>query len=191
MGIWPDECSLRFIQRKDPTFKYPRLINPLPSFPDSVVDPSVAADKNLHQARENLPLLRHQPLFRTALRVRDNMKPIAKTSDTCLFKRWLCILADNWEGSEAGRWIKQLRPAQSEECLRTILGGKARSTFDKRARRAASMVAYARSRRCQLFPLSDVVVIPYLTSLKFEGKRSAILDSVETVQFLRHVLDRC
>ena len=81
-----------------PTFKYPRLINPLPSFPDSVVDPSMAADKNL-------PLLRHQPLFRTALQVRDNI-------DTCLFKRWLCILADNWDGSEAGRWIKQLRPPE-------------------------------------------------------------------------------
>ena len=43
-------------------------------------------------------------------------------------------------------------------------------------------------RRCQLFPLSDVVVIPYLTSLKSEGKRSAILDTVETVHFLHHVL---
>ena len=150
--------------------------NRLPSFPDSVVDLSVAADKNLHQARENLPLLHHQPLFRTALRLRHNMKPIAKTSDTCLFKRWLCILAlaDNWEGSEAGRWIKQLRPPQSEECLRTILGGKARSTLDKRARRAASMVACARSRRCQVFPLSDVVVIPYLSSFGHRRDRPVL-----------------
>ena len=126
----------------------------------------LAADKSLHQARENLPLLDHQPA--------TNLKPIAKTSDTCLFKKWLCILADNW--------IKQLRPPQSQECLRTILGGKARATLDKRARRAASMVAYARSRRCQLFPLSDVVVIPYLTNLKSEEKRSAILDTADMMQ---------
>ena len=50
------------------------------------------------------------------------------------------------------------------------------------------MAAYARSRRCQLFPLCDVVVIPYLTNLKSEGKRSAIY-TIHTVRFLRHVLE--
>ncbi|CAE7893172.1 unnamed protein product, partial [Symbiodinium necroappetens] len=72
--------------------------------------------------------------------------------------------------------------------MRTILGGKSRSTLDKRASRTSHMLVFATRRKCYLFPLSEEVVIPYLTELDKAGKRSAVLDTSQTMNFLIHVL---
>ena len=60
--------------------------------------------------------------------------------------------------------------------------------MDKRAHRTSHMLAFASRRKCLLFPLTEEVVIPYLTELDKAGKRSAVLDATQTMNFLTHVL---
>ena len=162
-----------------------------PIAPPAVLDSSADAATSvgdLPPSSRGLPLLQHQPIYMSAIKLSSDLKPPRRTSDVCIFKRWVCLLAHNWQGSESGKWLCQAGASETEAGVRTILGGKSRATLDKRAHSTAHMLASANRRHCYLFPLTEEVVIPYLTELDKAGKRSAVLDATQTMNSLIHVL---
>ena len=174
--------------RRVPEFvKHPYPPIAPPAVLDSSADAATSAG-DLPPSSRGLPLLQHQPIYMSAIKLSSDLKPPRRTSDVCIFKRWVCLLAHNWQGSESGKWLCQAGASETEAGVRTILGGKSRATLDKRAHRTAHMLAFANRRHCYLFPLTEEVVIPYLTELDKAGKRSAVLDATQTMNFLIHVL---
>ena len=174
--------------RRVPEFvKHPYSPIAPPAVLDSGADAATSV-RGLAPSGRDLPLLQHQPIYMSAIKLSNELKPSRRTSDVCIFKRWVCLLAHNWQGSESGKWLCQAGASETESGMRTILGGKSRATLDKRARRTSHMLAFASRRKCFLFPLTEEVVIPYLTELDKAGKRSAVLDATQTMNFLIHVL---
>ena len=174
--------------RRVPEFvKHPYPPIAPPAVLDSGADAATSV-RGLAPSGRDLPLLQHQPIYMSAIKLSSELKPSRRTSDVCIFKRWVCLLAHNWQGSESGKWLCQAGASETESGMRTILGGKSRATLDKRARRTSHMLAFASRRKCFLFPLTEEVVIPYLTELDKAGKRSAVLDATQTMNFLIHVL---
>ena len=185
---WEVGVSREIFGKVRRTSEFPKHPYP-PVSPPPLLDPSSEiVSPGGSQASKTLPLLQHKPVYASALRLCSELRPPSRTSDVCIFKRWLCLLAHNWKGSESGKWLCQLSESETEAGMRTILGGKSRSTLDKRASRTSHMLVFATRRKCYLFPLSEEVVIPYLTELDKAGKRSAVLDTSQTMNFLIHVL---
>ena len=128
------------------------------------------------------------PVFETALckpRLQNGVKQ-GKDREGAI-RRWLCILAHSLEASETGKLL-QASSGDGADVLSQVLAGKATSTLIKRARTCGNLVKFACDRGGKFFPVRLDMFKTYLDELISAGRQSAARDTLEAVNFAKHVL---
>ena len=128
------------------------------------------------------------PVFETALckpRLQNGVKQ-GKDREGAI-RRWLCILAHSLEASETGKLL-QASSGDGADVLSQVLAGKATSTLIKRARTCGNLVKFACDRGGKFFPVRLDMFKTYLDELISAGRQSAVRDTLEAVNFAKHVL---
>ena len=128
------------------------------------------------------------PVFETALckpRLQNGVKQ-GKDREGAI-RRWLCVLAHSLEASETGKLL-QASSGDGADVLSQVLAGKATSTLIKRARTCGNLVKFACDRGGKFFPVRLDMFKTYLDELISAGRQSAVRDTLEAVNFAKHVL---
>ena len=128
------------------------------------------------------------PVFETALckpRLQNGVKQ-GKDREGAI-RRWLCVLAHSLEASETGELL-QASSGDGADVLSQVLAGKATSTLIKRARTCGNLVKFACDRGRKFFPVRLDMFKMYLDELISAGRQSAARETLEAVNFAKHVL---
>ena len=129
-----------------------------------------------------------RPLFERAM-TRSNLSDSSMKRGTdreAVLRRWLCAINYDLKATKLGLLMKD--GADGIDVISQTLSGKATSTILKRVRVFARMIQWSTDNGCNLFPLRISVVQGLLGPMAKAGKKSAVKDYLETINFLEHVL---
>ena len=165
------------------SIKVPRVI------PPSLAQSRRPGDTPVPLPASAPPLAAKVPVFEIVLK-----KPRLQAGEKAgvdrenVLRRWLCVLSHAPGASSLGGLIWKEGEADPLSIIAQALAGKATSTLLKRVRFSAKLVAWAHKQHVVAFPISLDFLVSFLKPLASEGRNSAIRETLETVNFLEHVV---
>ena len=105
-----------------------------------------------------------------------------------VLRRWLCVLSHEPYASELGGLIWKDGEKDPLGVVAQALAGKATATLLKRVRCCARFIGWGRDHAIAVFPVTLDFAISFLKPLAVGKQSSAIRETLETFNFLQHVV---